>query len=150
MPQLAPGLSLTAAIRYFQITSPRTSHESCFRLMVLLISEPTSCRNSRADYLLLQHIRCLRARSRRNSRGNCLILRRHPASKSHCAATRARTFSYKAHFLPPTSDSQHHAASRARTVSCCRNSACKSHHAATRVRAVSSCGHFLLANYTKP
>jgi hypothetical protein len=45
---------LNAAIRYFQITSRRKSRESCFRLRVLLTSEPTSCRNSREDYLLLE------------------------------------------------------------------------------------------------
>lgn len=54
MPQLARGLSLTPAIRYFQITSRRKSRESCFRLRVLLTSEPKSCRNSREDYLLLE------------------------------------------------------------------------------------------------
>ncbi|CAD0055524.1 unnamed protein product [Aureobasidium pullulans] len=49
-----PQLSLTAAIRYFQIASRRKSRESCFRLRVFLTSEPTSCRNSREDYLLLE------------------------------------------------------------------------------------------------
>ncbi|CAD0048171.1 unnamed protein product [Aureobasidium pullulans] len=76
-------------------------------------------------------IRCLRTRSRRNSRGNCPILRTHPAFESRYAATRAKTFSYKGHFLPPTSNSQHHAATRARTVSSCRDSACELHHVAT-------------------
>lgn len=156
MPQLGRGLSVTAAIRYFQIISRRKSRDSCFRLRVLLTSEPKSCRNSRENCLLLQRL-CLRIASRRNSRQSCFILRTHPAFESHYAATRAKTFSYKGHFLPSTSNSQRHAATRAKTVSSCRDSACESHHAATRVEKYSllvrypiSSLHFQMTSRHKP